>query len=196
THGLDDDELLASIEQAHRLGDELGFPILRGAEVDILEDGTLDYPKEVLDQLDYVIGSVHTRFKMGVDEMTERVVRAIRSGRMNILGHPTGRLLGRREAYSIDLDTVMDEARENRVALEVNGFPDRLDLNDVNCRKAKEKGVMVVLNTDAHREANLSNMRLAVGTARRGWLEPENVLNCLPYSQLKAVLSRKTDESI
>ena len=122
-HGLDDDELLASIEQAHRLGDELGFPILRGAEVDILEDGTLDYPKEVLDQLDYVIGSVHTRFKMGVDEMTERVVRAIRSGRMNILGHPTGRLLGRREAYSIDLDTVMDEARENRVALEVNGFP-------------------------------------------------------------------------
>ncbi|HOL08500.1 MAG TPA: PHP domain-containing protein, partial [Methanomassiliicoccaceae archaeon] len=108
-HGLDDDELLASIEQAHRLGDELGFPILRGAEVDILEDGTLDYPKEVLDQLDYVIGSVHTRFKMGVDEMTERVVRAIRSGRMNILGHPTGRLLGRREAYSIDLDTVMDE---------------------------------------------------------------------------------------
>jgi DNA polymerase (family 10) len=195
-HGLDDDELLASIEQAHRLGDELGFPILRGAEVDILEDGTLDYPKEVLDQLDYVIGSVHTRFKMGVDEMTERVVRAIRSGRMNILGHPTGRLLGRREAYSIDLDTVMDEARENRVALEVNGFPDRLDLNDVNCRKAKEKGVMVVLNTDAHREANLSNMRLAVGTARRGWLEHENVLNCLPYSQLKAVLSRKTDESI
>ena len=189
-HGLSAEELLDSVEQARQLTEELGFPVLRGAEMDILEDGALDYPNDVLDQLDYVIGSVHSRFKMSADEMTDRVIRAIRSGRLHILGHPTGRLLGRREEYSIDLDAVMEEAKRHRVALEVNGFPDRLDLNDVNCRKAKERGVMTVLNTDSHREANLANMRLAVGTARRGWLEPENVLNCLPYELLKASLDR------
>jgi DNA polymerase (family 10) len=189
-HGLDDDELLASVEQARQLTEELNFPVLRGGEIDVLEDGSLDYPREVLEQLDYVIASVHSRFKMTADEMTDRVIRAIRSGRVHILGHPTGRLLGRREPYPIDMEAVMDEARKHRVAMEVNGYPDRLDLNDVNCRKAKEKGVMIVLNTDSHRESNLANMRLAVGTARRGWLEPENVLNCLPYRQLKEALAR------
>ncbi len=195
-HGLDNDELLASVEQARQLTEELNFPVMRGAEMDILEDGSLDYPREVLEQLDYVIASVHSRFKMSADEMTDRVIRAIRSGRVHILGHPTGRLLGRREAYPIDLDAVMNEACRHGVAMEVNGYPDRLDLNGENCRKAKEKGVMMVLNTDSHREGNLANMRLAVGTARRGWLEPENVLNCLPHDQLKAALASRTAETI
>lgn len=195
-NGLDNDQLLASVEQARHLTEELNFPVMRGAETDILEDGSLDYPREVLEQLDYVIASVHTRFKMGIDEMTDRVVRAMRGGRVHILGHPTGRLLGRREGYAIDMDAVMEEAGKRGVAMEVNGYPDRLDLNDVNCRKAKEKGVMVVLNTDSHREGNLANMRLAVGTARRGWLEPQNVLNCLPHRQLKAALASKIAETI
>jgi DNA polymerase (family 10) len=94
------------------------------------------------------------------------------------------------------MDAVMEEAGKRGVAMEVNGYPNRLDLNDVNCRKAKEKGVMVVLNTDSHREGNLANMRLAVGTARRGWLEPQNVLNCLPHRQLKAALASKMAETI
>lgn len=189
-HGLSVEELLDSVEQARRLTEELGFPVLRGAEMDILEDGSLDYPNEVLDRLDYVIGSVHSRFKMNADEMTERVIRAIRSDRLDILGHPTGRLLGRREGYAIDIDAVMEEARRHRVAMEVNGFPDRLDLNDLNCRKAKDRGIMIVLDTDSHREANLAYMRLAVATARRGWLGPENVLNCLPHHLLMASLDR------
>jgi len=189
-NGLDVDELLTSLEQARQLSNELNFPIMRGAEVDILEDGTLDYPDEVLDQLDYVIASVHSRFKMSIDQMTERIIYAIKSGKMQILGHPTGRLLGRREAYAIDLDAVMEEAARHGVAMEVNGFPERLDLNDMGCRRAKEKGIMVVLNTDAHSEEGLDNMHLAIGTARRGWLEPENILNCLPYPDIKDALAR------
>jgi len=190
-HGLSPEDLLASVEQARQLTDELGFPVLRGAEVDILEDGSLDYPNHILERLDYVIGSVHSRFKMNEDEMTERVVRAVKNRHLSILGHPTGRLLGRREGYAIDLEAVFEEAGKRGAAIELNGFPDRLDLNDLNCRRAKEHGVMVAIDTDAHSPRHLGNMRLAVGTARRGWLEPKDVLNCLSHRQLMAVLGRR-----
>lgn len=189
-HGLSEDDLLASVEQARELTAELGFPVLRGAEVDILEDGSLDYPDEVLEQLDYVIASVHSRFKMGREEMTARVVTAMSNEHLTILGHPTGRLLGRREPYPVDMERVMDEARSRGVVLELNAFPDRLDLNDLHCRMAKERGVLLSLDTDAHGVEQLDHMRLAVGTARRGWLVPGDVLNTRPYAELRGLLRR------
>lgn len=189
--GLSIDDLLASVEEARQLSDELGFPVLRGAEVDILEDGSLDYPDDVLAQLDYVIGSVHSRFKMDRREMTDRVLAAMSNEEMNILGHPTGRLIGKRPGYDIDLDRVMDEAKSKGVLLELNGFPDRLDLNDLNCRRAKERGVMMCIGTDAHSLGHFDNMELAVGTARRAWLEPGDILNTYSIDRVRKVFTRQ-----
>ncbi|WP_019176106.1 DNA polymerase/3'-5' exonuclease PolX [Methanomassiliicoccus luminyensis] len=189
--GLSIDYLLASVEEARQLSDELGFPVLRGAEVDILEDGSLDYPDDVLAQLDYVIGSVHSRFKMDRREMTDRVLTAMSNEEMNILGHPTGRLIGKRPGYDIDLDRVMDEAQSKGVLLELNGFPDRLDLNDLNCRRAKERGVMMCIGTDAHSLGHFDNMELAVGTARRAWLEPGDILNTYSIDRVRKVFTRQ-----
>jgi DNA polymerase (family 10) len=189
-NGLSIDDLLASVEEAKQLTEELGINVLRGSEVDILEDGTLDYPDEVLSQLDYVIGSVHSRFKMDKEEMTERVVNAMADRELNIVGHPSGRLIGKREAYHIDLERVMEEAARREVMLELNGFPDRMDLNDLNCRKAKERGVIVSMGSDAHQVAHLDNMQLAVGTARRGWLEKADVLNTRPLDEVRRLFSR------
>jgi DNA polymerase (family X) len=184
-HGLSIDDLLASVKEAWQLTQEVGIPVLRGAEVDILADGSLDYPQDVLSQLDYVIGSVHTHLKMGREEMTDRVMVALANPELDILGHPTGRLIGRRNPYSVDMDEVMSEASRRGVALEVNGFPDRLDLNDVNCRKAREHGVKVCLGTDAHGLEQLDHIRYALVTARRGWLERGDVLNALPLVDLR-----------
>jgi len=189
-NGLSVEDLLASVEQARQLTEEMGIAVLRGAEVDILEDGSLDYPDDVLAQLDYVIGSVHSRFKMDEEEMTERILRAMDCPELNVIGHPTGRLIGKREAYRLDLDRVMSEARDKGVLLELNGFPDRLDLNDLNCRKAKERGVMMSMGTDAHRVEHLDNMQLAVGTARRGWLETGDVLNTRRLDEVRRIFSR------
>ncbi len=183
-HGVAIDDLLASVEEARQLTDELGIAVLRGAEVDILEDGSFDYPEEVLSELDYVIGSVHSGFKMGRKEMTERLLTAFTCRELNILGHPSGRLIGRRQAYEADMDRIIEEAARTGVLLEVNGSIERMDLNDVHCRKAKEAGAMVALSTDAHRLSHLDNIRYAVHTARRGWLEKENVLNTLPLDRV------------
>lgn len=190
-HGLAVEDLLASVEEARTASEEEGIAVLRGSEVDILEDGSLDYPRDVLSKLDYVIASVHSHFKMGREEMTERVLTALLEPEVNILGHPTGRLLGRREGYLLDLEMVMEHASRHGVALELNGLPDRLDLNDLNCRKAKERGVLLAIGTDAHRLQDLDNMLLAVGTARRGWLEKENVLNTLSLVQLRNGFERR-----
>ncbi len=189
-HGLSVEDLLDSVEESRQVSEEEGIVVLRGSEVDILEDGTLDYPREVLSQLDFVIASVHSRFQMPEEEMTERVLRAMSDPEVNILGHPTGRLLGRREAYTIDLERVMEQASRQGVALELNGYPDRLDLNDLNCRKAKERGVKLSIGTDAHALEDLENMPLAVGTARRGWLEKDDVINALPLAQLRRFFDR------
>lgn len=183
-HGVSVDDLLASVEEARQLTSELGITVLRGAEVEILEDGTLDYPEDVLSQLDYVIGSVHSMFKMERRRMTERILTALSNREMNVLGHPSGRLIGKREAYHVDMDRIMEEAARTGALMEVNGSIERMDLNDLNCRRAKEMGVMVMLSTDSHRLSQLDNMRYAVHTARRGWLERENVINTLPLERV------------
>lgn len=188
--GVSIKDLLASVEEAHRLSEELDFTVLRGTEVDIMDDGSLDYPDEVLSQLDYVIASVHRRFRMDRKEMTDRLMTAMSNEHLNIIGHPTGRILGKREPYEVDMDRLMEAATEQKVFLEVNGFPNRLDLNDRDCRRAREHGTMVALGTDAHGLEQMDNMALAVATARRGWLEAGSVLNARPTEEVVRLLHR------
>lgn len=177
--GLTPERLEKQVAEVRKLQEsrQLGVQLLAGTEVDIRADGSLDFPSSLLKDLDVVIGSVHSRFKMEKSEMTKRVVAAVESGRIHILGHPTGRLIGERAAYQLDLPAVLSAARSSGVLMEINSFPNRLDLGDTNCRMAKEAGVRVAIGTDSHHAEQMEYMRLGVITARRGWLEPPNVLN-------------------
>ncbi len=156
--------------------------------MDILSDGTLDLADETLAQIDIVIASVHTLFNMSEQEMTERVVRAIENPYVRILGHPTGRLLLRREAYKINLQLVLKRAAELGVAVEHDAYPDRLDLCDRDLRMAKEMGCRIVINTDSHHTSHLEKMRYGVEQLRRAWLEKEDVLNTRPAGEFLAGL--------
>ncbi|HSQ64948.1 MAG TPA: DNA polymerase/3'-5' exonuclease PolX, partial [Polyangiaceae bacterium] len=169
-----------------------GLTVLRGAEVDILADGRLDLDDEMLDELDVVIAAVHSKMDMSEAEMTERVLRAIRNPHVTLLAHPTGRLIGRREPYAIDLQRVVREARELGVLLELNAHPERLDLNDVYVRMARDAGAMLVVSTDAHRASELGSMRYGVDQARRGWCTAGDVANTRSLRQLKRVLRART----
>jgi hypothetical protein len=159
---------------------------LAGIEVDILPDGSLDLDPEILRRLDWVIGSVHLHTNLSESEMTRRVLRAMESGVVDCIGHPTGRRPGRREAYPIDLDRILRAARELGVALEVNGGPNRMDLPDVACRQARELGVMLAIDTDAHAARHVAKFDYALAMARRGWIEKRHVLNALPVSEIRA----------
>ncbi|MBN1677334.1 MAG: DNA polymerase/3'-5' exonuclease PolX [Candidatus Thermoplasmatota archaeon] len=177
--GLSPEKLRQQISEIRKLesASKLGIRVLAGTEVDIKADGSLDFPPSLLKDLDIVIGSVHSRFKMEKAEMTKRVVRAVESGQMDILGHPTGRLIGERAAYQLDMQQVLQAARSSGVLMEINSFPNRLDLGDIHCRMAKEAGVRVAIGTDSHHVEHMGYMRLGVITARRGWLERGDVLN-------------------
>ncbi|TAN63552.1 DNA polymerase/3'-5' exonuclease PolX [bacterium] len=188
-HGLNEERVVAQMERIDAVNAKLkkrgkNFTILKGAEVDIRADGTLDHPDGVLDRLDLAVGAVHSSFNMDIKEMTARIVRAIKSGKIDVLAHPTGRLIGAREPYAVDMEIVMDAAKKHGVALELNSYPDRLDLNDVHCNLAKHKGVMVALSTDSHSVYNFENIIYGVHTARRGWLEKADILNTMPLSAL------------
>ncbi len=184
-NGLTPDRLLMQVDAVRKAEESVGgIRALAGSEVDIKADGSLDMPSGVLKDLDFVVASVHSRFKMSRDEMTKRVVAAISTGLVDVIGHPTGRLIGQRPPFEIDLSAVMDAAAEHGTCLEVNCFPDRLDLRDVDCRAAGQKGVKVSLGTDSHRLEHMGFIRLGVITARRGWLGPGDVLNTLGYSAL------------
>ncbi len=164
--------------------------ILKSAEVDILDDGSLDLDDDTLASLDVVVASVHSKFSMSRDAMTTRIVRALRHPRVHILGHPTGRLIGRREPYALDMEEVMKVAREEGVLLEINAQPDRLDLNDQHIAMAREAGVKMVVSTDAHRIEELLFMRYGVDQARRGWCEPAHIANTLPLRAFRALIGR------
>jgi DNA polymerase (family 10) len=191
--GLSQADLLKHVAHMQRLNKTFGrrFQLLAGSEVDILPDGRLDYPDAVLEQLDVVVGSVHSAFAQPEATMTARIRRALGNRFLTILGHPTGRLLGRREPYAVDLSAVIGAAKASGAALEMNGFPDRLDLESAPARQAMQQGVTLALSTDSHRVEHLDHMRLAVGLARRAWLEPKHVLNCLSRAQLLAWIRRK-----
>lgn len=188
-HGLS----LARVREQRRLIDRLNaryapFRVLHGTEVDILPNGSLDYPDEVLADLDVVTASVHQAFGQPKEVMTARILRALENPYVTMLGHPTGRLLLRRAPYDVDLDAVVEAAARRGVALEIDGQPDRLDLDDVWSRRAWERGVVLVCDSDAHTAGQLAYMRYAVVTARRGWVEPTGVLNALPLERLMAFL--------
>jgi DNA polymerase (family 10) len=165
-----------------------GLRVLAGVEVDILRDGSLDLAPETLRGLDVVIGSVHTALELPREEMTRRVVRAVSSGLLDVLGHPTCRLIGQRDPVALDLPAVVRECAQRGVALEIDARPDRLDLPDVDVRLAKELGAKVVVSSDAHAAAELDFLRLGCDVARRGWLEPADVLNTLSIGALLEAL--------
>ena len=165
-------------------GQMKGFTILSGSEVDILKDGSLDLPDEILARLQVVVASVHSAFKQTRETMTARVIRAMRNPYVTILGHPTGRLLGEREAYEIDLEQVIRAASDTGTFLEINSFPQRLDLDDIHCKRAKELGATVAVGTDSHTNSQLETMSLGVSVARRGWLERDDLLNTLSLDDL------------
>jgi DNA polymerase (family X) len=162
-----------------------GIQLLAGSEVNILPDGSLDYDDELLAQLDWVIASVHTSFAIGQQKMTERMIAAIEHPLVDAIGHPTGRLIERRQPYPIDLDAVFAAAARTRTMLEINANPDRRDLSDVNARAAARAGVTIVIDSDAHRTNTLANMRWGVATARRAWLTKEQVANTRPWAEVR-----------
>ncbi|MBI5580483.1 MAG: DNA polymerase/3'-5' exonuclease PolX [Deltaproteobacteria bacterium] len=190
-HGLDERLLLAQLEQIDRLNAKLkGIRLLKGIEVEILEDGRLDLPDRVLRQLDLVIGSVHSRFRLPARQQTERILRAMDQRFFSILGHPSGRLIDERDPYEVDMAAVVQKAKERGCFLELNANPQRLDLTDTHCQMAKEAGVLVAINTDAHGLAEFGQLRYGIGQARRGWLEKKDVLNTRPLNELSKLLKQ------
>ena len=191
-NGLDEKRAAAHIKKIHSLSEkELGIRVLAGAEVDILKDGELDYSDETLAQLDVIVCSVHSYMNLDSAAMTDRLLAAIENPYTQIIAHPTGRLLLRRDPFDYDMEKVLDACAKHGVAMECNSYPDRLDLKDVYLRMCKERGVKVVISTDAHTTTNLSFVRYGVTMARRGWLEKKNVINTLPADELLAALRPK-----
>ena len=189
--GLTPERLLAHCEAIDRLNEKLrGIRLLKGVEVDILEDGTLDMPDEVLARLEVVVGAIHFAFGLSRKKQTERVIRAMDNPHFHILAHPTARLIGRRRACDLDMERIMDAALERGCHLELNAQPQRLDLNDLHCRMAKERGLKVVISTDAHSSGQLEYLRHGIGQARRGWLEKGDVLNTLGLKSFLRALKR------
>lgn len=189
--GLDEKRLRKQMEQIDRLNDELsGIRILKGIEVDIMEDGSLDLDDGVLSELDIVVGSIHSQFDLSRERQTERVIRAMDHTCFHILGHPTGRLINERDPYPLDIEKVMDAALDRGCYLELNAQPDRLDLHYAHCRLAKEKGLKVAISADAHSKTDFEFLRFGIDQARRGWLEAEDVLNTRSWGDLKKLLKR------
>ncbi len=192
--GLDERKLLEKVEEIRKLNKRSRGPkLLAGAEVDILPDGSLDYPDEVLKELDLVIAAVHSWKKE--EDVTPRILKAMENPYVHIIAHPTGRLISSREGYKVDIDALIERASETGTALEINAYYDRLDLNDINVRKARSKGVKLAIGTDAHNLGQLWMIDLGVGVARRGWCEPEDVLNVMDYEELIRWTREKTRSS-
>jgi DNA polymerase (family 10) len=188
-HGLDARRLMQQVRAIDRLNAKLrGIVVLKSAEVDILDDGSLDLPDDVLKELDFTVCAIHYGLNRSREKQTERVLRAMDNPYFSVLAHPTGRLINAREPYDIDLERVIEAARERGRILELNAHPDRLDLDDRACRMAKEGGVRVAISTDAHRTADLDLIRFGIGQARRGWLGPEDVVNTRRLTDLRRLL--------
>ena len=189
--GLKPKDVLKELEEIDKINDRLQrFTILKGTEVDILEDGSLDLPDEILRELDIRVCSVHYKFNLSKKKQTERIIKAMDNRYFNIFAHPTGRLINERNPYDLDMEEVMKAARDKGCMLELNSHPDRLDLNDIHCKMAKDIGLKIVISTDAHHTGNLKYMHFGIGQARRGWIEPDDVINTQPLNELKNLLKR------
>jgi DNA polymerase (family 10) len=190
--GQTEKEILRELEYIDKLNAKLkGFRILKGAEVDILPDGTLDYSDPVLKGLDVVVAAIHSNFKMEKSKMTKRIIRAFQNKYVNILSHPTGRLIGKRDPYEIDVEDIIKAAKDTGTYLEINSYPERLDLSDIHAKRAKEEGVLIAIDTDSHAALQLEMMKYGVMTARRGWLEKKDVINTRPLAKLLKLLYAK-----
>ncbi len=192
TGGMDERKIDAYYREIEAVGKKLGdrIMLLKSAETDILKDGSLDLDDKTLEKMDYVLGAIHSNLNMGEQEMTKRLVSCIESGKVNIIAHPTGRLIGRREPIKLNLDKVFQAAKDNGVVMEIDSFPDRLDLNDENILKAREYGLKFSIDTDSHSSSNFKFIRYGIGTAKRGWLRKEDVINTLPYEKLMKTFRR------
>jgi DNA polymerase (family 10) len=191
-HGLDKAKLSAQVAAIRKLNQNFnGFRLFAGIECDILRDGSLDFPDEVLAKLDFVVVSIHSVFNLSEAEMTKRIIRAISNPFVTILAHPTGRLLLQREPYLVDLPAILDAAAETGTWVELNAAPKRLDLDWRWWPRAKEKGVKCVIDPDAHRTERLQDLWFGIGVARKGWLTKDDVMNCLPLDKIEAELKRK-----
>ena len=190
--GLNSEELRSHLKAIDRLNEKLDrLLLLKGAEVDILEDGSLDFPDDILKELDFTVCSVHSRFGLPREKQTRRIIRAMDNPYFSILGHPSGRLINERQPYDVDMEQVIDAAADRHCFLELNAHPDRLDLNDTYLKLAREKGVKIAVSTDAHSVDGLNHMRFGVWQARRGWLEAGDVLNTRSWKDLRKILQRR-----
>ncbi len=188
-HGLDEKKLEQRNKEIDKLNSKFHilhskFRILKGAETNILKDGSIDIKDESLKKLDYVIAGIHSNFKMEKPQMTERIIRAMKNPNVDIISHPTGRILKRRDEYQIDFDKILRVAKETGTILEINAWPERLDLNDQNIRRTKTAGVKMIINTDSHQKEQLRFMEFGVAQARRGWAEKKDIINCWPLGKL------------
>lgn len=185
-HGLTPERLAEQIKQIAELNKRLkDVKLLAGVEVDIKADGELDFPDELLKQLDIVIAAIHSGFKKDAKTNTARLIKAMRNPYVTIIAHPTGRLIGERDPYAVNMDELLEEAAKTGTALEINAYYQRLDLNDIYCRRGKELGIKFAIGTDAHHGHQLWMMELGVGIARRGWLTKDDILNTMPYEKIK-----------
>jgi len=192
-HGLDEKKLARRNKEIDKLNSKFKiqnskFRVLKGCEANIMNDGSIDIKNESLAQLDYVIAGVHSNLKMPKEQMTKRIITAMKNPNVDILAHPTGRLLKRRDEYQIDFDKILKAAKETGTILEIDAYPERLDLNDINIRRAKEVGVKMVINTDTHRKDQLRYMEFGIAQARRGWAEKKDIINTWPLAKLLGAL--------
>jgi DNA polymerase (family 10) len=183
--GLDEERLLEQIRLIDQINNKLDrFRLLKGVEIDIRSDGRLDLSDDILKRLDIVVASIHSGFKQSKEQLTKRVLSAIRNPNVSVIAHPTGRLIGERDAYELDIEAIFREAKKYGVAFEINAYPLRLDLNEHHAKLAKEYGIPIVISTDTHLTQHFDYMTYGVSIARRAWLEKADVLNCLPYNEL------------
>ncbi len=189
--GLKPEAVAKMIKEIDGFNKKSGVLILKSIELDILDDGSLDLPDDILKELDLTVCSVHYKFNLPREEQTERIIRAMDNPYFNILAHPTGRLINERKPYEVDMERVMKAAKERGCFMELNAHPDRLDLLDTDCKMAKDMGLKVAISTDAHSISDLDFMRFGIGQARRGWLEADDVLNTRNWEEIKKLLKRK-----
>ena len=193
--GLDEEKLRDRNQEIDQLNVKLArqkksFRVLKGCEANIMPDGSIDIADDALAELDYVIAGVHSNFHMSRTEMTQRMQQAMSNPNVDIISHPTGRILKRREEYEVDFGELLKTARDTGTILEINSFPDRLDLNDVNIMAAREAGVRMVINSDAHRVNHLHLASFGISQARRGWAEIKDIVNAWPVEELLAAMKK------
>ena len=192
-HGLDEKRLIMQRREIDKVNQKLKtknykLKILQGCEANILNDGSIDINDEALAKLDFVIAGIHSNFKMEKNKMTERMIKAMENPNVDIISHPTGRILMKRDEYQIDFDKILKKAKEKGTILEINSWPDRLDLNDVNIKKAKEAGVKMIINTDSHQRDQMRFIKFGIAQARRGWAEKEDIINSQSLEKLLSFL--------